>query len=65
MERNIDNVKDVMYVVTDMEYPMKTFEEYKMPKYIDEDESKSILKKKRLELALMRYMDIEEKINKR
>ena len=57
MERMIDNAKYVIYVVTDMDYPMETFEEDNMPKYLDKDESKYILKNKRLELALMRYMD--------
>ena len=51
-ERNIDNAKGVMCVVTDMEDPIKTFEEDIILKYLDEYEAKSILKKKRLELAL-------------
>ena len=33
-------------------------------KYLDEDKVKSILKKKRLDLALKIYMDREEKIQK-
>ena len=32
-----------------------------MSKDLDEDEANSILKKKRLELVLMRYMDREDK----
>ena len=58
MGRNLEEVKYVMCVVTDMEDPMKTFEEENIPKYLDEDESNSILNKKSLELALTKYMDI-------
>ena len=52
-----------MCVVTYTEDPMKTFEEKNMPGDLYEEESKSILKKKRIELALTRYMDREEKLN--
>ena len=41
---------------------MKTFEEDNMPEDLDEKESKSILKKKIIELPLTRYMDREEQI---
>ena len=61
-DRNIDNEKYVMCVVIYMEYPMKMFEEDNMQKYLDEEEARSILKKKRLELALTRYIYREEKI---
>ena len=44
MERNIENLKDVLCVVTDTEDPMKCFEEDKTPKDLDEYEAKSILK---------------------
>ena len=49
-----------MCVVTDMEGAIKMFEEDNMPRDLDENESKSILNNKRLELALTRYMDREE-----
>ena len=48
LERNLYNATYVMCVVTDVEDPIKTFEEDNMPKYLDEDEAKSILKNKRL-----------------
>ena len=51
VEININNMKDVMYVVTDMEDKMKTFEEYNIPKYLFKEEVKSTLKHKILELA--------------
>ena len=57
MERNFDNAKDLFCVVTDMEDPMKTFEESNMMWNLYEEEEKSILNKKRLELALTIYMD--------
>ena len=37
MEGKLDNEKDVMCVVTDIENPTKTFEEGKMPKYLYEE----------------------------
>ena len=46
----------------EMENTMKTFEEDNMLKYLDEDEANSILKKKKLELSLARYMDKEDKV---
>ena len=52
----------MLCVVTNMEDPMKTFEEDNMPEDLDEKESKSILKKKIIELPLTRYMDREEQI---
>ena len=64
MERKFDNEKYGMSVVTEMEYTMKTFEEKKMMKYLDGEEAKSTLKKKRLELALTRYMVRKEKLRK-
>ena len=51
-----------MCVVTYIDGPMKTFEEDKIIKDLDEGESKNILKKKRLELTLMVYIDREDKI---
>ena len=62
MDRNIDNEKYLMCVVTYIDGPMKTFEEDKIIKDLDEGESKNILKKKRLELTLMVYIDREDKI---
>ena len=59
MDRNIDNAKDVIYFVTYIDGTMKTFEEENIPKDLDEDESKSILNNKILQLALTRCMDIE------
>ena len=59
VERNFDNEKDVLCVVTDMEDLMKTSEEENMLENLDEEKSKSILKNRRLELALMRYLDRE------
>ena len=59
MERNFDNTKDVIYVVTEMEDSMGIFEEKNMPKYLYEGEEKYTPKKKILELELKRYMDIE------
>ena len=59
VETNVDHVKDVMCVVTDMGDPMKTFEDNNILGYLDEEEENFILKKKRLELALTRYMDRE------
>ena len=56
---NIDNQKDVLCVVTDMEDAMNCFEEDNMPEYLVEYEAKSVLKNKSLELELMRYMDIK------
>ena len=53
-----------MCVVTDMEYLMETIPENNMPEDLDEEEENSILKNKILELALKRYMDREEKLNK-
>ena len=41
------------------------FKEENMPKYLNEGEAKSILNKKSIELALTRYMDIEEKIEEK
>ena len=46
---------------TYMWYSMKTFEEEKITNYWNENEFKSILKKKNLEYALMSYLDREEK----
>ena len=43
-----------MCVVIDMEDMMKTFEENNMTEYLYEEEAKSILNNKRLELALTR-----------
>ena len=40
---------------------MKTFEWENITEYLDKGETKSILKKKRLELALTKYMDREYK----
>ena len=54
MERKFDNAKDVLYVVTYMEYPMKIFEWEKMPYDLDEEQDKSIPNNKRLELSLTR-----------
>ena len=48
VERKLNNTKDVMCAVTAMVDPTKTFEEDNMPKYLDEYETKSIMKKKRL-----------------
>ena len=62
MERNIDNAKYMMCVVTDMEGTIKMFQEDNMPKDLDQDESKSILEKKRPELEITRYVDRENKI---
>ena len=59
MDRNIDNAKDVIYFVTYIDGTMKTFEEENTPKDLDEDEYKSILNNKILQLALTRCMDIE------
>ena len=59
MDRNIDNAKDVIYFVTYIDGTMKTFEEENIPKDLDEDEYKSILNNKILQLALTRCMDIE------
>ena len=39
MERNIDNAKYVMGVVTDMEDTIKTFKENNIPEYLDEEEA--------------------------
>ena len=64
MERNFDNVKDVMCVVTYIEDPMKTFEENNMLEYVDEEEAKYTLKKKIIGLALKRYIDRKEKLKK-
>ena len=64
MERKFDNTKYVMCVVTEMEDPIKNFEE-NIPKYLDEDEFKSTLKNKITELALKRYMDREDKIKEK
>ena len=65
MERNSDNEKYMLCVLIDMEDPVKTFEEDNMPENIlDGEEEKSILKGKIRELALTRYMDIEEKLKK-
>ena len=46
VEININNMKDVMYVVTDMEDKINTFEEYNIPKYLIKEEVKSTLKQK-------------------
>ena len=51
-----------MCVVTEMNNTMKFVEEKNMRKYLDQDEAKSILNKKRLELALTKYLDREDKI---
>ena len=48
-----DNAKDVLWVVTYMGDTMKTFEDNKMPEYLYDEEAKSILKNKILELALV------------
>ena len=64
VEINLDNTKDVLCVITDMEYPMIFFEEDNMSENLDKEEAKSTPKKKRLELALTRYMDREEKLEK-
>ena len=64
MEREFDNEKDGMCVVTEMEYTMKKFEEKNMMEYLDEEEAKFTLKKKRLESALTRYMSRKEKLRK-
>ena len=48
MERKINNEKYVICEVTDLKDPIKTFEENNIPKYLDECEANSILKKKRL-----------------
>ena len=50
-----------MCAVTAMVDPTKTFEEDNMPKYLDEYETKSIMKKKRLQSELARHMGREEK----
>ena len=62
MDRNIENVKDRMCVVTAMDHPIETFEEDNMPKCLDEEEAKSILNKKRLNLGIKKYRIKEEKI---
>ena len=54
-----------MYVVSDMEDPMKMFEDSNMMEYLYEEESKSTAKEKMIDLALTRYMDREEKLKKR
>ena len=64
MERKFSNAKNVLCVVTYMEDMIKTFEEENMPEDLDKEEEKSILKKKILQLALTRYMDRLEKLNK-
>ena len=64
MERKFDNAKDVLCVVRDMEDPMKIFKEENIPEDLYEKEAKSSLKNKILELALIRYIDKEEKSNK-
>ena len=52
-----DNAKYLSCVITDMEDLMKTFEGGNMPECLDEEGVKTILKKKIIELTLMRYMD--------
>ena len=59
MERKFDNTKGVMYVITDMEDTLKQFEEKNMMGYLYEEEENFNLKKKKLELALTKYMDRE------
>ena len=51
-----------MCVVTALEDPTKKIEDNNMPEYLNEQEVKSIPKKKRLESALTRYMDRGEKV---
>ena len=46
MKRKFDNVKYLMCMLTHMEDTMKTFEGEKIPGYLDEEEAKSIVKKK-------------------
>ena len=64
MERKFDNAKDVLYVVTYMEYPMKIFEWEKMPYDLDEEQDKSIPNNKRLELSLTRSVYREKNMNR-
>ena len=59
MERKFDNTKGVMYVITDMEDTLKQFEEKNMMGYLYEEEENFNPKKKKLELALTKYMDRE------
>ena len=53
-ERNFDNVKDGLYLVTYTEDLMKAFEEEKITEDLYEEESKSTPNNKRIELALTR-----------
>ena len=57
VERNFENAKDVLCVVTDMEDPIKFLKRTLYRKIQMRRKENSILKKKRLELALTRYMD--------
>ena len=57
MERIFDNAKDVLCVLTDLENMMKIFEENNIMEDLYEEEAKSILKNKILELLRTRYMD--------
>ena len=60
MEIKSENEEYVLCVVTDMEDPVKKYEEGKMLEHLDEEKEKSILEKKIIELALKRYVDREE-----
>ena len=62
MERKFDNAKDFLCVVTYMEDTMKIYGDKNIQEFLDEEESKSIMRKKRLELVLTRYRDREEKV---
>ena len=56
-ERKFDNEKDMLCMVTEMEDLIKVFKEENTPENLNEDAEYSTLKKKRLYLALIRYMD--------